>query len=540
MANVSIDFKLLFESLPGLYLILAPDLQIAAVSNSYLEATMTDRQKIIGQNLFEVFPDNPHDTAATGEANLRASLNFVLQNKQPHSMAVQKYDIRTPTGEFEERYWSPLNKPVLDERGDLLYIIHRVEDATEFIRLKEKESKRKIAADLLQVRADDQEIEIYKRAQEIQKINQQLLMEIADRKTAEEDVEHTRILLHSTLESLQNILIFSIDKDYRYLNFNAAFKNATFHAYGTTVAVGGILMTSITNEHDRDRIKSNCDRSLSGENHTTIQEYGDIHKRFFETHYNPVRNDVGEIVGVTVFSADVTQRLQSEEKVQALNKELEAFTYTVAHDLRAPLRIIDGYSSILAEDYVECLSNDGKRITQVISTNVHRMGRLIDDLLNFSRLGKLSVSKRNTDMNHLLKEVVEEQLAHVDRNRIELKIGSLEPADCDSNLMRQVLHNLVSNAIKYSSKKDKSLIEIDSYRDNGDVVYFVKDNGSGFDMQYADKLFGVFQRLHRITEFEGTGVGLAIVHRIIEKHGGKIWANSRVDDGATFFFSIQR
>lgn len=143
-------------------------------------------------------------------------------------------------------------------------------------------------------------------------------------------------------------------------------------------------------------------------------------------------------------------------------------------------------------------------------------------------------------MNHLLREVIDEQLAHADRNRIELKIGSLEPADCDTNLMRQVLHNLVSNAIKYSSKKEKSLIEIDSYRNNGDVIYFVKDNGSGFDMQYADKLFGVFQRLHRITEFEGTGVGLAIVHRIIEKHGGKIWANSRVNEGATFFFSIQR
>src|SRR5688572_11320734 len=536
----SIDFKLLFESVPGLYLILAPDLTIVAVSNSYLEATMTERQKIVGQNLFAVFPDNPQDSEATGETNLRASLNYVLQNKKSHTMAVQKYDIRTPTGEFEERYWSPLNKPVLDEEGNLLYIVHRVEDATDFIRLKEKEGKRKIAAELLQLKSNDQEVEIFKRAQEVQKINQQLLMEIADRKTAEETGEYTRILLQSTLESLQNILIFSIDKDYRYLNFNTAFKNATFNAYGSAVAVGSDLMTSITNENDRDRIKINCDRSLLGESHTTIQEYGDINKLFFETHYNPIRNGVGEIIGVTVFSVNVTERLQSEERVQTLNKELEAFTYTVAHDLRAPLRIIDGYSTILSDDYIECLSNDGKRITQVISTNVHRMGRLIDDLLNFSRLGKLSVSRRSTDMNRLLSEVIEEQLAHADRNRIELKIGSLEPAHCDINLMRQVLHNLVSNANKYSSKKEKSLIEIDSYRDNGEVIYFVKDNGSGFDMQYADKLFGVFQRLHRITEFEGTGVGLAIVHRIIEKHGGKIWADAKVDEGATFYFSLPK
>src|SRR5688500_16618974 len=372
MVTASLDFKLLFESVPGLYLIVAPDLTIVAVSNSYLEATMTERQKIVGQNLFDVFPDNPQDSEATGETNLRASLDYVLQNKKPHAMAVQKYDIRTPTGEFEERYWSPLNKPVLDERGNLLYIIHRVEDATEFIRLKEEENKRNVDAELLQLKSSDQEIEIYKRAQEIQKINQQLLIEIADRKTAEEIGEYTRILLQSTLESLQSILIFSIDNDYRYLNFNTALKNATFDVYGSTVVVGGDLMASITNENNRNRIKINCDRSLLGESHKTIQEYGDINK-LFETHYNPVRNNAGEIIGVTVFSVDVTERLQSDARVQALNKELEAFTYTVAHDLRAPLRVIDGYSTILSEDYIECLSNDGKRITQVISTNVHRM-----------------------------------------------------------------------------------------------------------------------------------------------------------------------
>jgi len=223
-----------------------------------------------------------------------------------------------------------------------------------------------------------------------------------------------------------------------------------------------------------------------------------------------------------------------------LKKELEGFTYTVAHDLRAPLRIIDGYSSILAEDYGECLREDGKRTTQVISNNIHRMGRLIDDLLNFSRLGKLTVHPRPVDMEQLVQEVVHEQMALVPNVRIDLEIGTLPSVNCDVSLMRQVFSNLVSNAIKYSGKKERSKIEIGSSHENGQAVYFVKDNGSGFDMQYSDKLFGVFQRLHRITEFEGTGVGLAIVHRIIEKHGGKVWADAKVDEGATFYFSLPK
>lgn len=413
MYNVSpVDFQRLFECVPGLYLILLSDFTIVAASNSYLKATMTERDKILGRNLFDVFPDNPDDKEATGEVNLRASLNFVLQHKTAHTMAIQKYDIRKPDGTFEERYWSPLNKPVLHDDGSLLYIIHRVEDATEFVRLKEKEAKQKKATERLEMKVNDQELEIFQRAQEIQKINQQLLTEIAERSSA-------------------------------------------------------------------------------------------------------------------------------EAQVQVLNKDLESFTYSVAHDLRAPLRIIDGYSTILSEEYFECLNDEGKRITRVIGSNVHRMGRLIDDLLNFSRLGKLSLNRKRADLNQILSDVVREQLSLVSHDRVDLRIGMLEPANCDINLMRHVLSNLVSNAIKYSSKKEKSIIEIGSHREDGEVIYFIKDNGSGFDMKYADKLFGVFQRLHHTTEFEGTGVGLAIVQRIVDMHGGRVWADAVPDLGATFYFSLQ-
>jgi light-regulated signal transduction histidine kinase (bacteriophytochrome) len=228
----------------------------------------------------------------------------------------------------------------------------------------------------------------------------------------------------------------------------------------------------------------------------------------------------------------------AEERITNLNKELDSFTYSVAHDLRAPLRVIDGYSQILRDEYQHALDGEGVRLLGVIATNARQMGQLIDDLLGFSRLGKLPVNFQQVDMKALVSQVIDEQLMFADKNKIEFRIGTLDPAMCDSTLMRHVLSNLVSNAIKYSGKKEKSYIEIGSEEKADEIIYFVKDNGSGFDMQYADKLFGVFQRLHKMSDFEGTGVGLAIVHRIILKHGGKVWAESEVDKGATFYFSL--
>jgi PAS domain S-box-containing protein len=259
---------------------------------------------------------------------------------------------------------------------------------------------------------------------------------------------------------------------------------------------------------------------------------------------------------------DITQRKEAEDEVlrlntsleakvaertaqlEAVNKELEGFSYSVSHDLRAPLRIIDGFSQILIEDHSNLLDADGKKTLGVITNNARKMGQLIDDLLSFSQLGRSKIRMSIIDVNDLVKEVMAE-LQHAG----ELKSGSiafpenfhvdpLAPAKGDRGLIKQVWTNLISNAVKYSSKKDTPVITIGMKEENGKAVYFIKDNGAGFDMQYSSKLFGVFQRLHKQEEFSGTGVGLALVQRIILRHEGRIWAEAALGEGATFYFTL--
>lgn len=239
-----------------------------------------------------------------------------------------------------------------------------------------------------------------------------------------------------------------------------------------------------------------------------------------------------------VIAQDITKRLRTAAQIQALNKELEAFTFSVAHDLRAPLRIIDGYTEIVKEDYANIMDEEGKRLLNIIGNNAKQMGSLIDDLLNLSRIGRLSMNFSINDINDLIQTVIMEQRILNQGRHINIHVANIKPAYCDGLLIKSVLTNLISNAIKYSKHQDVSTIHIGSYTSMGENIYFIKDNGVGFDMKYADKLFGVFQRLHKPTEFEGTGVGLAIVHRIITKHDGRVWAEAEENKGATFYFSL--
>ena len=231
--------------------------------------------------------------------------------------------------------------------------------------------------------------------------------------------------------------------------------------------------------------------------------------------------------------------LELNEELKNSNKELEAFSYSVSHDLRAPLRAINGYAEILNEDYGAKLDDEGKRIIEIIRDNATRMGILIDDLLSFSRIGRKEIQMREIDMNEMVEEVMVE-LNKSMTHHAKIKIGKLHEAKADYGLLRQVMFNLISNAVKYSSKKKNPVVEISSEEKNGEIIFSVKDNGAGFDMRYADKLFGVFQRLHSQDEFEGTGVGLAIVQRIISRHKGKSWAEGKVNEGAIFYFSLPK
>lgn len=225
-------------------------------------------------------------------------------------------------------------------------------------------------------------------------------------------------------------------------------------------------------------------------------------------------------------------------QLESVNRELEAFSYSVAHDLRAPLRTIDGFAQMILEDHASNLDKEGIRKLTMVAEGARRMGILIDDLLEFSRIGRAVMNPSDVDMSDLVQEVLRELLAACPERRIELQVGALVPAWGDRTLLRQVFVNLLGNAIKYSGRRELAKIEIGCTSSAKENTYWVKDNGAGFDMKYSGKLFGVFQRLHTNKEFEGTGVGLALVQRLLHRHGGKIQAESAVDQGATFTFTL--
>jgi PAS domain S-box-containing protein len=219
-------------------------------------------------------------------------------------------------------------------------------------------------------------------------------------------------------------------------------------------------------------------------------------------------------------------------------KDLESFAYSVAHDLRAPLRAVDGFAQLLLKEYAANLPEKAQHYLEMVGQNARQMGRLIDDLLRFSRLSRQPLSRQTVDMADMVRHCLDELKAEQEERHVEVTIGDLATCEGDPALLKQLWLNLLSNALKFTRGRDPARIEVERSVQDGEVVYRVRDNGVGFDMRYTDKLFGVFQRLHSAEEFEGTGVGLAIVHRIVRRHGGRIWAEAKPNEGATFFFTV--
>jgi len=285
-----------------------------------------------------------------------------------------------------------------------------------------------------------------------------------------------------------------------------------------------------------------------------VSKDGEVH--WISHRCRPVFDLRGNWLGIRVGNRDITARRTAEDKIielnrdlerrvierteqlEAANQEMEAFSYSVSHDLRTPLRAIDGFSRILLDDYTNKLDDEGRRLLNVVRDNTSRMGQLIDDILKFSRTGRLELTFSEIDMERLAREVAEE-LKPADDN-LQLEIEPVPKAWGDRAMMRQVFINLLSNAIKFCQSSDVVRIKVGGSIEGDEVIYYVKDNGAGFDMQYVNKLFGVFQRLHSMTEFEGTGIGLAIVKRIITRHGGRVWAEGKVGEGATIYFALPK
>jgi signal transduction histidine kinase len=372
----------LFDAAPGSCLALTPDLRIVAATDAYLQSTMTRRENILERSIFEVYPDDTANPAASLTRDLRTSLWRVTHRRKQDVMPTQRVEIPQHPGNHgksEERYWKLVNTPVLSSDGEIQYIIHQIEDVT-----------------------------------------------------------HRR--LNKTNVELEHII------------------------------------------EERTR------------------------------------------------------------QLQDTIRELESFSYSVSHDLKAPLRAIDGFSRILIEEYGDKLDEDARRVLQVIRSSTLKMGLLIENLLDLARLGRKQMQIVDIDMHTLVMSAFNDIRATAADRKVELKCGPLQRVKADPVLMQQVLTNLLSNAFKFTRARDPAIIEVGSrVRDaENDVIFWVRDNGVGFDMKYSNKLFGVFQRLHTDREFDGTGIGLAIVQRAVHRHSGQVWAESEPDHGATFYFSLPR
>jgi len=377
----------------------------------------------------------------------------------------------------------------------------------------------------------------------IQKQNQELDQEASEH-TAQMELQIQRL---KESEEKYNQLFNSIDEgfciiemifdahqkpiDYRFLSINDSFVKQT----GLLDAVGK-RMREFAPNHEEHWFEIYGKIALTGEPIRFENRAEQLHRWYdvYAFRYGEPKN-----MQVAILFKDITERKKAEQQLEFANKELEFFTYSVSHDLRSPIRSLIGYSKILVEDFNEKLGEDGTQILSIIHQNALRMNNLIDDLLKFSKLGKKELQKSEIDTEKLVQSVLDE-VGDSFQHKANVKVNRLPSICADHPLLTQVWINLIGNALKYSAKKEYPKIEIGAYIENDEIIYFVKDNGAGFDMRYGDRLFGVFQRLHRTEEFEGTGVGLSIVKRIIAKHAGRVWAEGKVNEGATFYFSLPR
>jgi signal transduction histidine kinase len=650
-----LDFRMLFETAPALYLVLTPDFRIVAASDAYLRATKTRREEIIGRDVFEVFPDDPDDPGATGVRNLRASLERVLRHRAADAMAVQKYAIRRPEtegGGFEERYWSPVNCPVFGPDAAVAYIIHRVEDVTEFIRLKQQGRQQEQLNLELRSQSTVMEAEIFQRAQELQEANRRLREshdELARLQASLEQRvrEHTEQLTQ-TNEALQTELRERQRREATITSY--ADRLRLLHQIDTALIAGDDPATIAAEALPPLRMMLGVARvvvnlfdletgevewlAAAGRRRVhvgpgvrySIRFMGDVEalrqgkSQLVKAHELPPGPEVdallasgvheylvvpmiayGELIGALSFGGEpapmsgeqagmaqevaaqlaialtqarlhervkrqaqelevrVRERTQELEaahaaqqrtnvelvkltdELEAANKELEAFSYSVSHDLRAPLRAIDGFARILLQEYGPSLPEEGQGYLQDVRAGAQQMGRLLEDLLAFARLSRQPLTMRFVDTLRLVEQCWEELQRQQTGRQVEFRVVDLRACYGDAALLKQVWINLLANALKYSSKRQAAVVEAGSREGEGagPRIFYVKDNGVGFDMRYAHKLFGVFQRLHRAEDYEGTGVGLATVQRIVHRHGGRIWAEAVPDQGTTFFFTLE-
>lgn len=365
------------------------------------------------------------------------------------------------------------------------------------------------------------------------------LDDVTEQRATEHALRHHEYLLDALTDA-----VFAVDLAWRILTWNPA--AARFLGYAAAEAIGrhsdDIVTIEVPADRDEARARLEAGKAVTNEGRVRRKDGTWVEMKSSTV---PVKDREGKLIGFVCIMHDVRETKQLVTKlreharvVEEANRELDSFTYSVSHDLRAPLRAIDGFSRILVDEHAARMSPEETRLVQVIRRNTLQMGQLIDDLLAFARLGRKELAVGPVEMKNLLIELVPEVLTGTEERVIDLRVGALPSAVGDRSLLKQVWLNLVSNAVKYTRKRERAVIQISGEKTADENVYIVEDNGAGFSMAYIDKLFGVFQRLHRNNEFEGTGVGLALVQRIVRRHGGRVWAEGQEDVGAKFYFTL--
>jgi PAS domain S-box-containing protein len=631
MKNEDPSFKVLFESVPGLYLVLDPAFTIITASDDYLSATMTVREEIAGKNLFEVFPDNPDDLHATGVAKLRESLQTVLRDKMPHTMQVQKYDIRRADGTFEERSWKPLNKPVLNEKNEVAWIIHRVEDVTEAMQL---EKQLRISEEVVQsekkfrsmIENNQEAISLFNanfepvyRSPSTARISGYTMQEITEKNGVSRlhpaDSEKVQQLLKEVAANPGKSFPISfrqLHKAGHYIWMEGTLTNL-LHDEGVQAIISNmrdvtarkkheeqlILFSSIINFSDDAIISSDAEGNITSWNAGAENLFGwlqeealgkpifliipdhkkqeeleilkNIREGKFVRHYetqrvkkdgsivlvsltaSPIKNSEDMITGASKISRDITGLKKASNDIvdlndalkkratdlQESNLELERFAFIASHDLQEPLRMVTSFLQLLEKRYAAQLDATANQYIHFAVDGAERMKKLIQDLLEYSRVGVNRDDYSSINLDQLVSYACSVFNDRIMSSGARLTIGKLPMIQGGKVQLTQLFQNLLSNAIKYKSQRPLT-IEIGCIEKRQEWEFFITDNGIGIDPKFNEKIFIIFQRLHNRSEYAGTGIGLSICKKIVERHGGKMWVESSLDVGSTFRFTIPK
>jgi PAS domain S-box-containing protein len=536
----------LFESAPGALLVLASDrpaFTIVAANDAYLRATMTRREAIVGRRLFDIFPDNPDDPSASGVHNLRASLERVLLHRAPDVMAIQKYAVRRPDGSFEERYWNPLNTPVFDGENEIAFILHRVDDVTELVRLENQDTEQRRLLEALSNRASETEGIVVRRAQQVQRANRQL----AERN---EQLRQSEERLRLLIASVNDYAIFMLDDKGYVTTWNPGAQR-----------IKGYRADEIIGQHfsrfypEEDVRAGKCDRELeiAKRDGRVEDESWRIRKdgsRFWaNVVISAVRDpSTGNLLGFAKVTRDLTERVKAEEERLRLVRAQEraelasahktSFLRLVSHELRTPLATLQLHLQRMLR-FRDSLQPKQQEIVQRMEVSTTRLVELIDSLLEFSRIesGKLSTRKERFDVRTVVAEALDEVRPQADLKALEVKwqppAGDLPELFSDPKLVHIVVINLLGNAIKYTQRGFVS-VEV-SHSEEGHRIA-VSDSGPGIAEDQQARVFEPFEQIEKIEHkhVPGIGLGLSLVKQLVGALGGRVELRSALGAGSTF------